>query len=210
MAFIKIDKKFKDWKWKRKPNMVAVWIHLLLEANYKDNIWQDMEIPRGSLVTSVKKISEATGLSIQQTRTCLSNLQSTNEITIKSTNKYTIITINKWEEYQTGGNNQQTKQQGKQTETNKQITNKLTTLIEYKEYKNKEYIEDDDINNINCRMLEIGTEPKIIDKALKIYANKDYPKTSGFYQRIINTLVDNSIYDKEAYISQIARNYLFD
>lgn len=69
---------------------------------------------------------------------------------------------------------------------------------------------DDDINNINMRMLEIGTEPKTIDKALKIFANKQYPKTSGFYQRIINTLVDNKIYDKEAYISEIARNYVLD
>ena len=69
---------------------------------------------------------------------------------------------------------------------------------------------DDDINNINGRMLEIGTDPKIISKALKIFANHKYPHTSGFYQRIINTLTDANIYDKEAYISEVARNYVLD
>lgn len=69
---------------------------------------------------------------------------------------------------------------------------------------------DDDINNINGRMLEIGTDPSTINKALKIYANKNYPKTSGFYQRILNVLTDANIYDKEAYISEVARNYVLD
>lgn len=69
---------------------------------------------------------------------------------------------------------------------------------------------DDDINNINGRMLEIGTDPSTINKALKIYSNKNYPKTSGFYQRILNVLTDANIYDKEAYISEVARNYVLD
>ena len=55
MGFIKLDRKFKDWKWKHNPNMVAVWVHLLLEANYKDNVWNDVSVPVGSLVTSVKQ-----------------------------------------------------------------------------------------------------------------------------------------------------------
>lgn len=69
---------------------------------------------------------------------------------------------------------------------------------------------DDDIKNINMRMLEIGTEQKVLNKALKIFSNDKYPHTSGFYQRIINTLMDSNIYDKEAYISEIARNYVLD
>lgn len=90
-----------------------------------------------------------------------------------------------------------------------QNTNKIQT--QYRLDKNSiDKYSDDDINNINRRMLEIGTEEKTINKALKIYANKNYPKTSGFYQRIINTLIDNKIYDKEAYISEIARNYALD
>ena len=140
MGYIKLDRKFKDWKWKNKPNMVAVWIHLLLEANYVENTFENIVIPAGSLVTSIKSIAEKTGLTIQQTRTCISNLQITNEITIKSTNKYSIITINKWEEYQSNGKNQQTNQQSEQIKTNNQITNKLTTLEEYKEIKKEEYI----------------------------------------------------------------------
>lgn len=67
---------------------------------------------------------------------------------------------------------------------------------------------DDDITNINKRMLEIGTKQEIIDKAMKIFNIAKYPKTSGFYQRIINTLTDDSIFNKEAYINEIAKNYV--
>lgn len=66
---------------------------------------------------------------------------------------------------------------------------------------------DDDINNINARMSFLGATDETIQEAMRIFNKKDYPKTSGFYQRVINTLVDDSIYNKEGYISEIARNY---
>lgn len=100
MSYIKLDRKLKDWQWKTDPNMVALWIHLLLEANYKENNWKGIQLPRGTFPTSTRSLSEKTGLSIQQTKTCLKKLQLTNEITIKATNKYSLITIRKWDEYQ--------------------------------------------------------------------------------------------------------------
>lgn len=97
----------------------------------------------------------------------------------------------------------------------KQNVTKIETLCIQNDYTDKNRLDidknrDDDINNINGRMLELGTDQNIIDMAMKIYANKNYPKTSGFYQRIINTLTDDKICDKEAYISEVARNYVLD
>lgn len=200
MGFIKLDRKFKDWKWKHNPNMVAVWVHLLLEANYKDNVWNDISVPVGSLVTSVKKIAQETGLSIQQTRTCLSNLQSTNEITIKSTNKYSVITINKWEKYQTGNKNQQTKQQANQTKTNKQITNKLTTLKEYKEDKKEEYIDDIKIKSLKEKWLEAGYEENIVDTAELVLKDKLNEKT---FAKVMGILTNEDIVNPIAYIQKL-------
>lgn len=111
--------------------MVALWIRLLLEANYAENNWKGVVLPRGTFATSVKSLSEKTGLSIQQTRNNLKKLQTTNEIAIKSTNKYSIITITKWEEYQGGTekptnkptNKPSQNQQTKVNETNNTIRN---------------------------------------------------------------------------------------
>lgn len=120
--------------------MVALWIHLLLEANYVEKNWKGTQLKPGTFPTSIKKISEKTGLSTQQTRTCLSNLQTTREITIKSTNKYSLITIVKWADYQVNDeistnkitNNQHATQQTNNKQPNNTIRNKNN--------KNKEII----------------------------------------------------------------------
>jgi uncharacterized phage protein (TIGR02220 family) len=116
-----------------------LFVHCLLKANYKNKKWRGIDIKRGSFITSLENLSTETGLSIQQTRTALDKLISTNEITNKSTSHYRIIAINNYNEYQASNkpinkqvtNNQQTNQQA----DNKQVT---TTIegIEGKEVKN--------------------------------------------------------------------------
>ena len=113
-----------DWEWISEPNTLALWIYILLSVNYKPNSYKGIKINEGEMITSVSTLSFKTGLTTQQTRTALSKLESTNEITRKTTNNYTIIRVNKWSQYQTD---------------NKQITSEstsqLTTLKEYKEVK---------------------------------------------------------------------------
>jgi hypothetical protein len=111
--------------------MVALWIHILFEANWEDKKWQGIVVPRGSFVTSISRLAKTSGLSVQQTRTCLERLKSTHEITIKSTNSYTIITVCKYDVYQlTPGYYQQTDQQTVQQTNNKRITNEQQQLNE--------------------------------------------------------------------------------
>lgn len=99
-GWIKILRKFLDWEWFQKPEMVQLFIYLLLKANYEPKKWQGITIEAGQFVTSRDKISSETKLTDRQIRTCLDRLKKTNEITIKSTNRYTIITICKYESYQ--------------------------------------------------------------------------------------------------------------
>ena len=94
------------------------------------------------MVTSVAALVEFTGLTTQQVRTALKNLQSTKEITIKTTNKYSIITICKYEQYQTFDTNEQ------QT-NNKQITNEQQT--NNNNGRNKESKNDKEEKEINKR-----------------------------------------------------------
>jgi hypothetical protein len=99
-GWIKVFRSLLDWEWYKKPNMVHLFIHLLLSANHESKKWQGIEIKRGQLVTGRKSLSKATGISERSIRTCLEMLKTTSELTIKTTNKYSIITICKYEDYQ--------------------------------------------------------------------------------------------------------------
>ena len=91
--------------WYKDAYTKSVFIHLLIEAEYKDN----GNIPRGSLVTKVtSRIGEPSlcsdlGMTHQQIRTSLRKLERTGEITIRTSNKNTYITIVNYEMYQGGG-----------------------------------------------------------------------------------------------------------
>lgn len=138
-GWIKLHRKFNKWEWKSDPNMVALFVHLLLNANFEDSNWMGSLIRRGQIVTGRMSLAEKTGISQQSLRTCLKRLKSTNEITIKSTNHHSIITICNYDEYQTDENttNQQTNQQNIQPSTSHQpaINQQLTTYKEEKEEK---------------------------------------------------------------------------
>lgn len=125
-GYIKIHRKIRNWQWYRDSNTLHVFMDLLLEANYEDSKVGLQEIKRGQVLTSLKRISENTGLSFQNIRTALSKLEKSGEINKQITNKHSIITINKYNDYQ---------------ETNKQLTNNQQTTNNIKEYKEeKEYI----------------------------------------------------------------------
>lgn len=140
-GFIFLHRRFLDWEWSGEPNMVALFIHLLLSANYESKKWRGVEIQRGQFVTSLQSLCDAVGLTTQKVRTCLKRLEDTGEITTDSTNKFTIITICKYGSYQSenfGSNKQITNEQ--QTNNN-QITNNQQT--------NNNNIINKEINNIN-------------------------------------------------------------
>lgn len=120
LDWIKIYRKTMKWEWTDDPFMFALWIRLLLEANYADERWHGKTIKRGQLVTSLGGLSIRSGIPIQSLRTCLQKLVESEQITKESTNKYTIITICNYDRYQTNSTSSQ------QT-TNNQITNDQQT-----------------------------------------------------------------------------------
>lgn len=137
MSFIKLDRKLLTWEWKDDPNMVALWIEILLQANYAESRWHGKTYEKGSFPTSLEKLSKTTGLTINQVRTCLKKLKSTNEITSESTSQGTKISVVKWAFYQ-GFDEEDNKQNHKQPHN--QITNESQHLKKYKKERTQEYI----------------------------------------------------------------------
>lgn len=138
--WIKLYKKMLDWEWYKDLNTFRLFIHCLLKANWKDGEFEGISIPKGSFVTSNKKLIEETGLTNQNVRTSLKKLEKSKNLTIKTTNKFTVISINNFDKYQ---------DTNKQLTNNQQTTNKQLTTIE--EYKNNRILDIDERNNACAR-----------------------------------------------------------
>ena len=147
-GYIKLHRSILNWEWYSDSNTKAVFLHLLLNANWEDSRFRGYKVPKGSLVIGRKKIAKELKMSEQSVRTSLEHLKLTNEITIKSTNRFSIITIVNWEKYQCF-ENESTNKSTIQLTNNQPTTNHIKEYKEYKEYKN--YDSRFDANRGMCR-----------------------------------------------------------
>ena len=128
-SYIKLFRRFTEWGWYSDGNTMRVFLHILLNANYKDGEFKGHKIRAGECVFGRKAAAEALGLSEQQIRTALHHLRKSGEIsTSKVTNKFTILRVEKWAFYQ-GGEAESNQQ------VNQQVTNKQPTSNHIQEIK---------------------------------------------------------------------------
>lgn len=127
-GYIKYWRKIKEWSWYKDPITKSLFLHLIAEANYKDNVFMGHTIKRGQIAVGRKELAEKLGISQQNVRTSIKRLKSTSDITIKSTNRFSIISIVNYESYQQELTSKLT---NKTPSTNQQ----LTTIKEREERK---------------------------------------------------------------------------
>lgn len=119
-GWIKLHKKITEWEWFDDANMVHVWIHLLLWANWKETKWHGVTIPRGSLVITLSDLAKRLKMSVRQIRTCLQRLEEGKQIDKQTTNKFTIVNICNYDRYQL-------REEDERQANDKQTTNKRQT-----------------------------------------------------------------------------------
>ena len=100
-GWVSLHRKSIKWKWYKNPFVKAVFNHCVLTANHEDGLWRNVEVKRGQLITSREKIADANGMTVQQVRTCLTKLVSTNDLIVETTNLYSKITVVNYDKYQT-------------------------------------------------------------------------------------------------------------
>lgn len=103
-GFIRLYRSLLDWEWYGDRNTTAVFIHLLLTANYQDSRWRGMTIGRGQRLCSRQQLARELHLSEKEIRTAMNHLQRTGETASQSTPQGTVITVVRYEEYQAGAN----------------------------------------------------------------------------------------------------------
>ena len=138
-GWIKIHRQILEWEWYSDNNSFRVFLHLLLKANHKQKRYKGLELKIGSIITSRDILAIETGLSVQQIRTALDKLKSTNEVTIKTSSQGTIIEVVNYAKYQIVTNEVTIKEptSNQQVTTNKNVK---------KEKNEKELILDSWIN----------------------------------------------------------------
>ena len=133
------------WEWYDDPPTMVIYVHLILSANIDNVIWHGIEIPRGSLISSYAKIAKRTGLSIQQTRTAISHLETTGEITRSAHSKFTVFTLNNYDKFQ-----EVTQKSTSKSLKNQQANPNQSTFNQH-QYKNiKEDIKKEEEKNISA------------------------------------------------------------
>lgn len=196
--WVKIHNKFLYWEWFKKPEMVQLWMYLLLNANWHDTTYQGIDVKRGQVFTSRKQIKDGTGLSEQTIRTCLNRLERTGEIkrevVKKSTDQGSVITICNYDTYQVNVNSSQpTSNQpltNRQPTVNQPLTNNITEyrIIDNNNIKEESNKEEKNAPPIGCaspETKEVVNQPKAPKKTKEQILAELKIREQDFYNSLI-------------------------
>ena len=92
-GWVRLPRSYVDDPYYTDLHTKAVYVHILLTAEFKPRFVGGISLKAGEVLTTVKKIAAQTGLTVSQTRTSLRHLQMTDKIAIASTNKNSVITL---------------------------------------------------------------------------------------------------------------------
>jgi hypothetical protein len=123
-TYIKLYRKMTEWEWYDDTNCVRVFLHLMLKANWNDSTYKGYDIPRGSIVTGRKALSEQLGLSEQTIRTTIKKLVNSQSINQQVTSKFSILSVCHYDTYNP---DKSVDQPAANQQTNQQTNRKSTT-----------------------------------------------------------------------------------
>lgn len=99
-GWIKLHRNITQWEWYKDINTRAVFIHFLINANYKDKEWRGILIRRGQFVRSLKNLAAEIGISQDKIRTAIKHLELSGDITKTRIGKHVVYTIVNYDRYQ--------------------------------------------------------------------------------------------------------------
>lgn len=138
-GWIKIDRNILEWGWYTDKNTFKLFLHMLLKANWKDGEFLGVPIKKGSLATSITTLVVQTGLTESEVRTAIKHLEQTGEVTGERHPKFTVFTVKNYNRYQVLDRDLSDESQEIDrdlTEDSHRLDRGLSTIEEYKKYKN--------------------------------------------------------------------------
>ena len=145
-AFIKIDRKIIEWEWYKDEHTKNLFLHCLLKANWKEERFKGIVIERGQFVASLPVLSNELSLTINEIRTAIKHLKTTEEITVKAYPKFSVFTVVNYDLYQCESQDESQSNHSQITVKSQSSHSLLTTIEEEKEYKKERKEEGKNIN----------------------------------------------------------------
>ena len=105
MGWIKLHRKITEKGFYYEPDYLAVWIHLLLNANHFDNEFlfsgNTIELKAGQLIISQRSIAESfIGIPLSKVNKIIKYFEKEKQIELKTEQRSSLITIINWNQYQ--------------------------------------------------------------------------------------------------------------
>lgn len=94
-GFIKLSRNIESWEFRSDPLAMALWINLLLMAEWKDS----EEAKAGELVISSRRLSEITGISRNCVHKLINQFKEAGQIDVEATQQGTKITLLNYSKY---------------------------------------------------------------------------------------------------------------
>lgn len=140
-TWIKLDRNIKEWRWVHDPIVLAIWVQLLIRANYKDVPVGNDFVHRGEVYLSQELLAAEIGITKKQLRTGLEKLKCSGEIRAqRRIGKTVVISIPCYDKYQGEGqqNGNERASERATTEPNQPIEKSTTERISADKEKEKE------------------------------------------------------------------------
>lgn len=186
-GYIKIHRQLLEWEWYGDTNTMRVFLHLLLSAKWKNGMFKGVEIPRGNLVTSLSKLSQALSLTERQTRTAIEHLKKSGTIAVTTYSKFSVIEVLNYDLYQDNdsqndsqNDNQEVSQTTGYRSDNASVKcqsndSQTTTIEEYKKVRKKE-VKKKEVKKKEEKIL-LNTCPEPVAIALPLTGGEEHQVT---------------------------------
>lgn len=99
-GFVRVYRSILKWEWYDDTNTKAVFLHLILTANYEPKKWHGITIQRGQRVCSYGVLAKELKISEKSIRTAINHLKRTGEVAHSATPNYGVFTVLNYELYQ--------------------------------------------------------------------------------------------------------------
>lgn len=145
-GFIRLHRSMLKWEWFTDVNTCALFVYLLLSANWQDTRYKGKTIKRGQLLVTVSQLGETLNMTPKQIRIAFEHLKKTGELKCTSwARNGTLVTVEKYDFYQSEKPTEG-KQRANKRANKGQIKGKQngSLLLTEKKLINKE------INNVYC------------------------------------------------------------
>ena len=173
-GYIKLDRQILSWEWYDDKNTFKLFIHLLLIANISDTEWHGITIPRGSVATSISKLSKETGLTEKEVRTALNHLERAGSTARQKKPQITVISIKNYDRFQNGATSGASFGQGKGKA--RAPSGQAYYIEEEKEEKKNKNIYYSASQKKQKKSAEKNSEPSFDLEAIKKHAIENTPK----------------------------------